>query len=564
MPRVNFFRQAISPTRLVREVKLVNPMFHGYTQQDTMDFVRSILDRVHEEMKVPIKRWSSSEDPRNEGTTSEPADDGLELQRRSERLSKHIRGSSLATKLKEHPQYRSIVSDTFGGVLRSEIDCLKCRNLSVKDDPFYDVSISICPFPDGTKGPKSSLGYLGNLISSFGETIGLNGKPVKLETCLAAFCAPETLDGKDKYKCEKCNELVQSKKSLRFKQLPQVLCIQLKRFRHESYFSSKVGTHVLFPVDHLDMKPFLHGSIGEDCPNSQYHLIAMISHRGTFSGGHYVAYCRIADSDQWLEFDDAKVSFFSEEDVPKVQAYTLFYSLRKDHSYKDRSTWRATIATSNPDKQEGVFISKNWYNKWLTMSDPGPLDNSEVQCKHGFLTAEKLVDPVELVQFVPRDAYSYIVECHGEGSGLLPLREAIACEQCVEEEKQMDQRRKREEKEIQSLDTSSIRSGEHWYLICADWLVRWGQFKSGADPPPGPISNDRLIVDGQPRPNLVRGTHYRGVNRRVWGYFHHIYGGGPTIVRKSINIYAAPVVTPVDSESVDAPADDIYVDVEGH
>lgn len=557
-------RQAISPNRLVREVKLVNPMFHGYTQQDTMDFVRCILDRIHEEIKVPVHRRPSEGPATEHGSSSDPASGSPDQRRRSERVSKHHQRPLSTGKQKEFPQYQSIVSETFGGVLRSEIDCLKCRNLSVKDDLFYDVSIPICASPEGTKGSKSSLGYLGNLLSSFGETIGLNGKPVKLETCLAAFCAPETLDGKDRYKCEKCNELVQSKKSLRFRQLPQIFCIQLKRFRHESYFSSKIGTHVIFPVQQLEMRPFLHEAVADECTHSRYHLTAVISHRGTFSGGHYIAYCRGPEAEQWLEFDDANVNIISEEELTKVQAYVLFYSLIDGGACKDRDQWRMRIAACNPEREESVFISRNWYNKWLTMVKPGPLDNSEVQCQHGCLTPEKLVDPVELVQVVPKDVYACLAELHGECSGLEPLREAIACEKCIEEERQMDERRRQEEKDIQALDTSTIRPGEHWYLICANWLVRWGQFKSGAGPPPGPISNDRLVVEGQPRPNLVRGTHYRGVNRRVWGYFHRIYGGGPTIIRRSINVYSPPVPPSSAGECAESPADEVYVDVEGH
>ena len=37
----------------------------------------------------------------------------------------------------------------------------------------------------------------------------------------------------------------------------QILCIHLKRFRHEMYFSSKINHLVSFPLIGLDMKPFL-------------------------------------------------------------------------------------------------------------------------------------------------------------------------------------------------------------------------------------------------------------------------------------------------------------------
>jgi ubiquitin carboxyl-terminal hydrolase 20/33 len=41
-------------------------------------------------------------------------------------------------------------------------------------------------------------------------------------------------------------------------ELPEVLCIHLKRFRHELMFSSKIGCYVSFPLEGLDMRPYLH------------------------------------------------------------------------------------------------------------------------------------------------------------------------------------------------------------------------------------------------------------------------------------------------------------------
>lgn len=557
---------AISPSRLVREVKVINPMFHGYTQQDTMDFVRCLLDRVHEEIKVPL--LGPAADHPDKLATASPS------RRRSDRIAHQIPQTGTADKPSPPIEYHSIISDTFGGVLRSQIICQQCQGVSVKDDPFYDVSVQISGVIDGGKGgsKSSSLGYIGNLFSSIGESIGLNGKPVRLESCLGAFCAPEALEGRDRYRCEKCNEPVDSKKTLSFKELPQVLCLQLKRFRHESYFSSKIGTHVIFPIDNLDMSPFLHEDASERSRReTRYYLSAVISHRGTFGGGHYLAYCRNRQTGQWLEFDDSAVSVVSEEEVSRVQAYVLVYALVDWNARKEREEWAPQIAAAVPGKTKGgVYVSRDWFNRWLTIADPGPLDHRSVQCIHGNLRPERLVDSEELLQFLPQNAYDALASRHDEVSGLPPLTDCKVCRACLEEEELLDRRRKQEDADIQALDTSTIRPGELWYLISSDWLIRWGQFKSGVGPPPGPISNDLLMVQqeeggisgDEPRPNLHRGTHYRGVNARVWQYFCKIYGGGPCIVRKSINIYAPAPIGSAGAE-VDT-ADDVYVDVVGH
>ena len=40
--------------------------------------------------------------------------------------------------------------------------------------------------------------------------------------------------------------------------LPEVLCIHLKRFRHDSMIYTKIGSYVSFPLVDLDMTSFIH------------------------------------------------------------------------------------------------------------------------------------------------------------------------------------------------------------------------------------------------------------------------------------------------------------------
>lgn len=62
--------------------------------------------------------------------------------------------------------------------------------------------------------------------------------------------------------------------------------------------------------------------------------------------------------------------------------------------------------------------------------------------------------------------------------------------------------------------------------------------------PPGPISNDDLFIkinsgkEYHVREGLEINKHYRGVNKSVWTFFHKMYGGGPIIVRETLDIYA--------------------------
>lgn len=61
--------------------------------------------------------------------------------------------------------------------------------------------------------------------------------------------------------------------------------------------------------------------------------------------------------------------------------------------------------------------------------------------------------------------------------------------------------------------------------------------------PPGPVDNSSLLrADGTPKGNLRAVTHYRGVNAKVWRFFHDLYGGGPLMRRRDrIQIEDPPV-----------------------
>jgi ubiquitin carboxyl-terminal hydrolase 20/33 len=43
--------------------------------------------------------------------------------------------------------------------------------------------------------------------------------------------------------------------------LPEMLCVHLKRFRHDLSYSSKISSPVHFPLAGLDMRPYLHKGI---------------------------------------------------------------------------------------------------------------------------------------------------------------------------------------------------------------------------------------------------------------------------------------------------------------
>ena len=150
------------------------------------------------------------------------------------------------------------------------------------------------------------------------------GPNITLQNCLAAFFSADELKGDNMYSCEKCKKLRNGMKYSKVLKLPEILCIHLKRFRHEFMFSSKISTFVSFPVEGLDMRPYLHKNCTDQI--TEYDLIATICHHGGAGGyGHYTAYALNDRSMQWYEFDDQLVTEVDLQQVVNCEAYVLFY-----------------------------------------------------------------------------------------------------------------------------------------------------------------------------------------------------------------------------------------------
>ena len=105
----------MSPVKLIRAASHFNPAFHGYSQQDSMDFFRLILDRLHEELKYAVPISALSDDGNNR-----------KMRRKSGRLAKKNGAEDDSTSV----VYKSVISETFGGILRSEVLCHKCNKVT--------------------------------------------------------------------------------------------------------------------------------------------------------------------------------------------------------------------------------------------------------------------------------------------------------------------------------------------------------------------------------------------------------------------------------------------------
>uniref|UniRef100_A0A8C1SGZ5 Ubiquitin carboxyl-terminal hydrolase n=1 Tax=Cyprinus carpio TaxID=7962 RepID=A0A8C1SGZ5_CYPCA len=629
----------VVPTNLFQGIKAVNPMFRGYSQQDSQEFLRCLMDQLHEELKEPIpepedpnqavamddcpdednhsqsddfqtcESCGSSDRADNEGpkvpedineaemliseqnqnnrdwqkeknlinnlyragshgdldkdvdTTNEsrpiissqgsPSGNEGVTSRLSSSPPKSSMWPSLSSTHKKVPsftppkskrqrKYHSIISEVFDGTIVSSVQCLTCDRVSVTLENFQDISLPIPGKEDLAKLHSSShqtalvkAGSCGEAYAAQGWIafvmeyikryyvdicfIWFWGPVVTLQDCLAAFFARDELKGDNMYSCEKCKKLRNGVKFCKVQGLPEILCIHLKRFRHELMFSTKISTHVSFPLEGLEMQPFL----AKDCPahTTSYDLLSVICHHGTASSGHYIAYCRNELNQLWYEFDDQSVTEVSESCVQNAEAYVLFYKKSNDETQKERRKVTSLLNMMEPSLLQ-FYISRQWLNKFKTFAEPGPISNHDFLCAHGGVPPNKASFIDDLVMMLPQNVWDHMYSRYGGGPAVNHL---YVCHTCQNEIEKLEKRRKNELDMFVRLNKAfqEEESPVVIYCISMQWFREWEGFVKGKD-----IGKSFLI----PAADTSK------ISEETWNFLHSIYGGGPVVtVRPSVS-----------------------------
>ncbi|CAG5055081.1 unnamed protein product [Parnassius apollo] len=320
-------------------------------------------------------------------------------------------------------RYRSIVSDVFDGKLLSSVQCLICDRVSTRVETFQDLSLPIpsrehlavlrCQqpilnhyTPNGSQ--ESWVWWLLSWLRSW-----FYGPVVSLQDCLAAFFSADELKGDNMYSCSRCNKLRNGVKMSGVVRLPEVLCVHLKRFRHELMFSAKVGARVSFPIQDLNMAPYTH----KECTSrvTRYALCAVICHAGTAGGGHYTCVARSGSGGSggggggWHCFDDAAVTPVPSHHLASCEAYVLFYRKVNPQMTVLRQKAAEILESTNVEPNDIKFyISKQWLNKFNTWAEPGPIDNGDFVCVHGGIRPERASQLSALAAVLPQPLWQFL------------------------------------------------------------------------------------------------------------------------------------------------------------
>ncbi|CAL9684225.1 unnamed protein product [Knipowitschia caucasica] len=266
--------EAVSPSEFKTQIQRYAPRFVGYNQQDAQEFLRFLLDGLHNEVnRVTVRPRGSVED--------------------FDHLPDEEKGKKMWSKYLERED--SKIVDVFVGQLKSSLTCSHCGFCSTVFDPFWDLSL-----------PIAKKGY--------GE--------VSLMDCMRLFTKEDVLDGDEKPTCYRCKARRRCTKKFTIQKFPRILVLHLKRFS-EARRTSKLSTFVNFPMKDLDLREFT----SDNSINAVYNLYAVSNHSGTTMGGHYTAYCRNPNSGEWYTFNDSRVTPMSSSQVRSSDAYVLFYEL---------------------------------------------------------------------------------------------------------------------------------------------------------------------------------------------------------------------------------------------
>ncbi|KAF4118631.1 hypothetical protein G5714_000682 [Onychostoma macrolepis] len=263
-------RAAFSPRSFLEGSR--PPWFTGGSQQDCSEYLRFLLDRLHEEEKTLSALQVSSPKPEPATTSAETL---------------HNAVSQPVADMPSHPDPvaakrddRTLVERMFGGRLSTAIRCLQCHSLSEKEEPFTDLSLAFCPSMSKCHGPteehksSSSVGPCQGAVNggsessegSVKEGAGTRMERPVVEPTLSVpdlvdyFLAPEILENENCYFCERCSSLQRAEKVMRVVASPEYLILTLLRFSYDAtcHVRRKILDNVGIP-QHMSLPLHQHG-----------------------------------------------------------------------------------------------------------------------------------------------------------------------------------------------------------------------------------------------------------------------------------------------------------------
>lgn len=241
------------------------PWFNMGSQQDCSEYLRFLLDRLHEEEKTlqVLESAKPKVAPPIDTSSKDPAGQTSPEDREETSLTS---GDS-----KCGDGRRTLIETMFGGNLITGIRCMQCNCISEKEEPFTDLSLAFCPPATTQDGPQpggpseepkvlcqgsvnggSEIPEPGSAkapASSAHFVPATNEPPLSVPDLVNYFLAPEILDEENAYFCEKCSSLQRAERTMKVVSAPQYLILTLLRFSYDAkcHIRRKILENVTIP-----------------------------------------------------------------------------------------------------------------------------------------------------------------------------------------------------------------------------------------------------------------------------------------------------------------------------
>ncbi|KAL4432979.1 hypothetical protein ABPG74_005352 [Tetrahymena malaccensis] len=307
----------IVPKVFLNTIQQFSPIFGDGSQQDSQEFLIFLLDLLHEDLnRVKKKPVIEDKDYQSDQYETYAAESWKNYLLRN----------------------KSIVVDLFQGQLKSTLKCLVCQTVSHKFDTFMYLSV---PIPQQDKNQSKGL--------------------ISIEDCIEEFTKEEKLDKSEWWLCTQCKKRTPSTKKIDLWKTPNILIIHLKRFSFTKENRGKINKFIDFKITQFDLSQNVSG---KEKMRPIYDLFSVCNHSGNLGGGHYTAYAKNRDTQEWYLFDDSKVYYVKNpyKEIISQKAYVLFYSKTSVDKFQ-----RQTI--SRPEFWPHFINNNNSFNNQNSLNE---------------------------------------------------------------------------------------------------------------------------------------------------------------------------------------------------
>ncbi|XP_076446830.1 ubiquitin carboxyl-terminal hydrolase 38-like [Babylonia areolata] len=247
--------------------------FHGGHQQDCSEFLKYLLDQIHEQQLRSINRQIEEKEivcsNGNTGSASSSPSKGKSPPKgKQPSPTKKSNGvnspsrSAVADLTADVLPDSTIVRQAFGFKVQSTYRCLACQQESQRVEDFLDIPLA---FPETGSSAASSPISQKTLVGGGShvpqgaalkqqdsaaepESRG-RGKVTHLSQLLGHYLTPEPLVGDNQYHCDRCEDLKDGERTICLLESPQYLILILLRFAFDTrrQIRSKVFREVTCP-----------------------------------------------------------------------------------------------------------------------------------------------------------------------------------------------------------------------------------------------------------------------------------------------------------------------------